>query len=115
MRQPPARTGLRPRLRWNKRCHDHNPFTYDDNSRRTAILRPNGVTSGYAYDAASQVTGITHTGPSSTLMSFAYTYDAAGNRTSVTKDGGNAESYTLDSLNRLTGVTYADATTQAYT
>jgi YD repeat-containing protein len=61
------------------------------------------------------VTSITHTGPSGTLMSFAYTYDAAGNRTSVTKDAGNPESYTLDVLNRLTNVTYADGTTQAYT
>jgi YD repeat-containing protein len=87
----------------------------DDLPRRTAIVRPNGVTSAYGYDAASQVTAITHTGPSSTLMSFAYTYDAAGNRTSVTKDGGNPETYTLDALNRLTSVTYADGTTQAYT
>ena len=61
------------------------------------------------------VTAITHTGPSGTLMSFAYTYDAAGNRTSVTKDGGNPESYTLDALNRLTNVTNADGATQAYT
>jgi RHS repeat-associated protein len=88
---------------------------YDTNGWRTAISRPNGVTSSYGYDAASQVTSITHTGPSGALMSFAYTYDAAGNRTSVTKDGGNPESYTLDALNRLTNVTYADGTTQAYT
>jgi RHS repeat-associated protein len=58
-------------------------FGYDNDSRRTSLTLPNGVTLNYGYDAASQLTGITYMLGSNTLGNLTYTYDLAGRRTGV--------------------------------
>jgi RHS repeat-associated protein len=55
-------------------------FTYDSADRRTVLTLPNGVTVESAYDAASQLTGLTYKLGSNTLGNLTYTYDEAGNR-----------------------------------
>src|SRR6266705_1612377 len=58
-------------------------FGYDNDSRRTSLSLPNGVTLNYGYDAASQLTGITYTLGSNTLGNLTYAYDLTGRRTGV--------------------------------
>jgi len=58
-------------------------FDYDDANRRTSLALPNGVGMSYAYDAGSQLTGITYTKGPTTLGNLTYGYDLAGRRTSV--------------------------------
>lgn len=89
-------------------------LTYDSNSNRTGINRPNGVNSTSSYDLADRVTSITHTGPGGTLQSFTYTYDAVGNRKSVATAAGT-ESYVFDALNRITSATYTNGDLIEYT
>ena len=49
---------------------------------RSRLTRGNGVTTDFAYDAASRLTLISHKKPDGTvLFSFAYTFDPAGNTT----------------------------------
>jgi RHS repeat-associated protein len=47
------------------------------------LTLPNGVSTAYAYDLASRLTGLTYTGPSGPLGTLSYQYDAAGNRIGV--------------------------------
>jgi RHS repeat-associated protein len=56
---------------------------YDAVGRRTLLRHPNGVTTAYDYDAASRLTRLTYTSPSSLLGDLAYQYDPAGNRIAV--------------------------------
>jgi YD repeat-containing protein len=52
-------------------------------SRPTPTDLPNGVTTGYAYDAGSRLTSLTYTLATSTLGTLQYSYDASGNRSVV--------------------------------
>ena len=82
---------------------------YDDADRRTRVTLPNGIQITYAYDAASQLTGITYKkADGSTIGDLTYAYDAAGRRTAM---GGSlarttlpaaVASATYDANNRLT-------------
>ena len=47
------------------------------------LTLPNGVTTNYAYDPASELTGITYQSSTSTLGDLNYTYDTAGRRSSI--------------------------------
>src|SRR5712664_5014386 len=58
-------------------------FSYDNDSRRTSLTLPNGVSMNYSYDAASQLTGITYKNGSTTLGNLTYSYDLAGRRTGI--------------------------------
>jgi RHS repeat-associated protein len=58
-------------------------FGYDNDSRRTSLTLPNGVSMNYSYDVASQLTGITYKNGSTTLGNLTYSYDLAGRRTGV--------------------------------
>src|SRR5712664_2432649 len=58
-------------------------FSYDNDSRRSSLTLPNGVSMNYSYDAASQLTGITYKNGSTTLGNLTYAYDLAGRRTGV--------------------------------
>jgi RHS repeat-associated protein len=78
------------------------------------VTRPNSVTSNYGYDAAGQLTSLSHDGTGGTIQSYSYTLDPNGNRIAVAMPGGT-ESYTLDPLNRLTGVSYANGDSASYT
>jgi len=72
-------------------------FGYDELSRRTAMMLPNGLETLYTYDSASQLTVI-----ASPLagVAISYTYDSAGNRTTMTDSAGTHD-YTYDNLYRL--------------
>jgi RHS repeat-associated protein len=59
-------------------------FEYDSAGRRTRLTLPNGVSTEYAYDAASRLTGLTYKRGSTVLGTLAYGYDAAGKRTKAT-------------------------------
>jgi len=71
-------------------------YTYDPAGNRLTKAA-GGATTTYAYDDASQLTGV---------GGATYTYDASGNRLS----GGGA-TYSYDSLGRLTGATSGGAAT----
>jgi RHS repeat-associated protein len=58
-------------------------FGYDNDSRRTSLTLPNGVSMNYGYDAASQLTSITYKNGSTTIGNLTYAYDLAGRRTGV--------------------------------
>jgi RHS repeat-associated protein len=58
-------------------------FTYDSDSRRTSLTLPNGITTSYNYDVASQLLGINYQLGNSLLGNLAYKYDLAGRRTTV--------------------------------
>ncbi|MGH9252003.1 MAG: hypothetical protein ACRD0W_21170, partial [Acidimicrobiales bacterium] len=73
-----------------------------------------GVVSGYTYDNADRLTGISHVkGGSTTLASVAYTLDDVGNRTQRVDQAGT-HTYAYDDLYRLTSVTYPGPATTTY-
>ncbi|MBN4054621.1 hypothetical protein JYT87_02820 [Nitrospira defluvii] len=61
---------------------------YDIAGRRTTLSYPNGTSTSYTYDAASQLTGIVHKAGVIPFESLTYTYDAAGNRISLDRTNG---------------------------
>jgi RHS repeat-associated protein len=88
---------------------------YDNANRRTSLSYSNNTTTSYAYDLASRLTGITHSGPSGVIEALTYQYDAAGNRVSLTRGNGTASllpnavaSATYDAANEQTA--FAGAT-----
>ena len=59
-------------------------FAYDALGRRSQASLANGITIGYTWDAASQLTGITYRrADGSVLGDLTYVYDPAGRRTSM--------------------------------
>jgi RHS repeat-associated protein len=81
-------------------------FEYDAVGNRTAMLRPNGVRTTYAYDALNRLTGLTHTALSGDLLfSVSYTLNPAGLRIRAEERDASGVlqtvSYTYDALNRL--------------
>ncbi|MBZ5634919.1 MAG: hypothetical protein LAO55_17495 [Acidobacteriia bacterium] len=75
-------------------------YSYDNAGNLQSYLYPNGVQTGYSYNALNRLTNMAIT-KSGTLASFAYTLGAAGNRTQVTELGGRQVGYTYDALYRL--------------
>lgn len=57
--------------------------TYDAAGRRTSLALPGGITVDYAYDAASQLTGLTYRRSGQPLGTLTYGYDRAGRRIRV--------------------------------
>ena len=57
-------------------------YTYDLAGRLTHTGLPNGVETGYQYDAVNRLKTLEHT-EATTLASYAYQYDPSGNRTQV--------------------------------
>ena len=97
-------------------CQQRTLFAYDALSRRTAMTLPNGTSTTYTYDPASQVTNILHqlTATSTTINQAGYLYNAVGNRTSLT-DRRGAQSFGYDNLDRLTSASHPFlATPQAF-
>jgi RHS repeat-associated protein len=91
-------------------------FAYDALSRRTSMTLPNGTSTTYTYDPASQVTHILHQLVSSAtqINQAAYAYNPVGNRTSLTDKRG-AQGFGYDTLDRLTSATHPLlATPQAF-
>ena len=81
-------------------------FDYDAAGRRTSLLRPNGVRTGYTYDDASQLLSMVHAQGASVVLGFGYEYDGHGMRVTRTRDDGTRESYGYDTADRLTQVDY---------
>ena len=73
-------------------------YQYDAASRRTEMQYPDGFYVTYAYNTASDLTGILEYG-STTLATYAY--DNLGRRTSLTRGNGVVTSYSYDALSRL--------------
>jgi RHS repeat-associated protein len=81
-----------------------------------SILLPNGTSTTYSYDPASQVTHILHqlTATSAQINQAAYAYNPVGNRTSLT-DRRGPQSFGYDPLDRLTSASHPLlATPQAF-
>ena len=84
-------------------------LAYDEADRRTSVTLPNGIQISYAYDDASQLTGITYRKSDGTpIGDLTYQYDTAGRRIRM---GGSLARTTLpaavasaayDANNRLT-------------
>ena len=74
-------------------------FGFDALGRRNQMAYPNGSTASYAYDAAGQLSGLTHAGALN--APYAYAFDAAGRITRKTGDGPDWN-YTYDAAGRLT-------------
>ena len=90
-------------------------FSYDSLSRRTALNRPNGVNTTYAYDSLSRLLNVLHKAGTVTLDGAGYAYDSAGNRTAKTNYLNNiTEQYTYDPTYQLTQVTQGATTTESY-
>ena len=78
-------------------------YGYDANGNIETVTLPNATTHAYTTDSLNRVTGITISGISGTLGSYAYTLGQTGNRTAVTEAGGRSVSWSYDNLYRLTG------------
>ena len=87
-------------------------YIYDNLGRRTAVYRPNGVTSSYSYDDVSRLTGLSISYPSSTHdVAWSYGYSPAGQVISQTQSNtqysftartAGTTSYTNNALNQAT-------------
>ena len=86
-------------------------FTFDALGRRTGMSYPNGTATSYGFDAAGQLTTMTHSGAFS--ASYQHSFDAAGRLLGTTGDGA-AWSYSYDALGRLTRAVQG-ASTYTYT
>jgi len=82
-------------------------FAYDPLSRRTSLTLPNGTSTTYSYDPASQVTQILHqlTATSTQINKADYLYNGVGNRTSLT-DRRGPQNFGYDNLDRLTSASH---------
>jgi RHS repeat-associated protein len=58
-------------------------FGYDAANRRTSFTLPNGLVVSYAYDSASEPTGINYQLAGTSLGSLTYSYDSDGRRTQL--------------------------------
>lgn len=65
------------------------------------MTAPGQETTGYSYDAAGRLTGVTRG-----AQSVSIDHDQAGRRSSVTLPNGVQQSYDYDSASRLTGIDY---------
>lgn len=81
---------------------ESSPFTfaYDPNSRLTEETSPRGTSVSYAYDAASNVTGLTY-GTSTATYSAAFAYDSASRLTALTEPSGSTIAFNYGANDRL--------------
>jgi RHS repeat-associated protein len=95
-------------------------YSYDAVGSLSGFAYPNGVSTGYNYNALNRLTQMqstcaTGTGcgtPGTAISSYAYTLGAAGNRLSVAELSGRSVNYTYDDLYRLTSETISGAASQ---
>jgi RHS repeat-associated protein len=82
-------------------------YHYDDGGRLSSYDYPNGISSGFTYDALSRVQSIKigsalGTANESLVASFGYTFYATGNRHTVAELSGRGVTWGYDNLWRLT-------------
>ncbi|MDZ7858414.1 RHS repeat-associated core domain-containing protein [Sphaerotilus sp.] len=82
-------------------------FDFDELGRRTKLSYPNGSTASYSFDAAGQLTNLTHAGVFN--APYAHSFDTAGRITNITGDGPDWN-YSYDALGRLTRATQGNDT-----
>src|SRR5207247_4602084 len=58
-------------------------FTCDPAGRRSTLTLPNGITTSYSYDNASQLTGLSYQLGATELGDLVYEFDLAGRRWST--------------------------------
>jgi RHS repeat-associated protein len=75
---------------------------YDANGNRQSLAYPNGTVTSYGYDTRNRLIGLSTSGPTGTLQSYAYTLGLAGNRLAVTEGDGTQRAFGYDALYRLT-------------
>jgi YD repeat-containing protein len=90
-------------------------YRYDDGGRLGSYDYPNGVSSGFTYDALDRVQSIKigtglGTANEQLVASFGYTFYATGNRHTLTELNGRGVTWGYDSLWRLTNETIAGST-----
>ena len=85
-------------------------YVYDENSRLSSKLFPNGVSTKYSYNDMGLLAEFSQSDKDGILDKYTYTYDNMINKTGVEKyrrgleeESGNYQ-YTYDALSRLTGV-----------
>jgi len=99
-------------------------YEYDQDSRITGMVRPDGKKIQYTYDQLSRITSITEPGQGTTTLEFPnnlrelkyhdaiggttnYSFDSQGRMTAETRVDGNKTSYTYDQNGSLSTVTGA--------
>ncbi|MDO8616279.1 MAG: RHS repeat-associated core domain-containing protein [Dehalococcoidia bacterium] len=87
---------------------------YDDGTLLTTTYTGSVGSVSYQYDAARQVTDVTHNPGNFYTEDFIYNTDAAGYRTQMTRTGRAPETYQYDDLYHLKRVDYADSTFAQY-
>ena len=89
-------------------------LAYDLAGRRTTLSYPNEVSTSYAYNEASFLTGlVARDSQQTTINSFTYTPDGMGNRTSMTDLVGQ-HNYTYDNIYQLTQATHLNMATEQF-
>jgi RHS repeat-associated protein len=89
-------------------------YNIDASGRLGNFVLPNGVTTTYGYNDASQIQHVDHKLGTTTIAGVDYTRDNVGNIKTRT-DASGVETVTLDSLYRATNVVYPDSTQTAFT
>ena len=67
----------------NQGTNNHTTNTYDPAGRRSTLTLPNGITTSYSYDNASQLTGLSYQLGATKLGDLVYEFDLAGRRWST--------------------------------
>jgi len=89
-------------------------LAHDLAGRRTTLSYPNIVSTSYAYNEASFLTGlVARDSQQTTINSFTYTPDGMGNRTSMTDLAGE-HNYTYDNTYQLTQATHPNMPTEQF-
>ena len=87
-------------------------YHYDDGGRLSSYDYPNGVSSGFTYDALNRVQSMKigsalGTASENLVASYGYTFYATGNRHTVAELNGRRVTWSYDKLWRLTNETIA--------
>ena len=80
-------------------------YQYDALGNRTRVTYLDGSVVSYGYDKASRLISLTHAG-----RTFAYSYDSLGRRIKMTLPNGTSAAYQYDNNGRLTSLTHRTST-----
>ena len=83
-----------------------NTYAYDAASNRTGLTAPDGSTSIYGYDTLNRLSSLNN----SLTGQFGFGYDALSRRTQLTRPNGVNTNYSYDSLSRLLSVLHQTGT-----
>lgn len=89
--------------------------SYDKAGRVLQMVDPSGVVTDITYTPRGWVNAVAVTAPGLTARTTGYTYDAAGQLTGVSTPDGTSVTYTYDDAHRLVGAKDAKGNEVAYT